>query len=348
MIIDVNTADLRSALASVSPHAEKSADISSIHRVHFTVTPEVLYVTATNRYSVGCSIASIWEAQGLTGSYEDDQFDLTPEIVKEVMMLFKSKSNPEGEIGDALRIEVKGEEIIFTDVAGLFPGKSFTVPRTHVNEPFPNIPMLLRRTIMADVNMPARLATTGFLIKIFVAATSTYGEPLVLEPTGSKKALLVSCGESFLGLLMPVDSDEDSDVAAKLSEYRRNWYNRLHHLAGEHDELEKDRIRKAGGKPAEDKHAEDKTLHLLQEAINNIGGDETLQRQAVELVVTTQFGSTAMLQRKLRIGYAKATQIMERLETCEIVSPAVGTKARDVLYPANKLQDALAALEATR
>lgn len=127
MVIDVETADFRHALQAVTPHAEREPKITSIHRVHVAVTPHLLYVSATNRYSVGCATASVFEADGLTGSYEDDQFDLTPDLVKEVLMLFRSRSNPDGEIGDVLRIELRDEEIRFTDISGLFPGKTYAI-----------------------------------------------------------------------------------------------------------------------------------------------------------------------------------------------------------------------------
>lgn len=214
----VGLADVTAALTSVVAHADPDPDHTVLHRVHLALDPVNVTVTATNRYTAGLAIVSVEEHHDGTL----DGVDLTPGDVKKVLALFKPGRQA---VDEMLRIDVTTGHVTFTDVSGLFPGQSLTLVRTADAENYPDV----AQVVSAALSRPSRAArdqivAAGSLLRLFTVAARSYAAPLSIEPTG-KSALLIACGESFLGLLMPMVLD--AEATAEMGRWRRAWRDRL-------------------------------------------------------------------------------------------------------------------------
>jgi S-DNA-T family DNA segregation ATPase FtsK/SpoIIIE len=176
-------------------------------------------------------------------------------------------------------------------------------------------------TGVIKANVPARMA---------FAVSSLTDSRVILDQPGAEK--LVGRGDMLM--MLPTSSEIHRIQGSFVSEAEvravvGHWHAQAH-----------ESISSTGPEPIQITGGEDAVTSSSNAVLSVDDGDEdtVMMRQAMELVVRSQLGSTSMLQRKLKVGFARAGRIMDLLEQRGVVGPSEGSKAREVLMTVEEFE----------
>lgn len=310
--IDCTAGDLQDLLAPVVPHIGNDKHWPEYHVVQLSTRDGVASAMATDRVTLAATRLAVGN------DVDDFTLTLAKEDVLNVLKVFKAtkKSDPHLQLiideiphptgdgrGLALRVSSEGGQKL--EIRDRTP--------TDVQRIYTSWRGILAQ-IVARPLTPARpvVSVSDFTLARWAKA-SAYDHPRFFLPE-NHDTVLVTAGESFIGLWRPRSSDAEPEALLKESA----WLKGLEGV--EHVDLRED---------------------LAAQDATPVPPEEDLVVRAAELMATSQFGSTAFLQRKLRVDFGTTSMVMDLLELYGVVGPRDGGNAREVLVKPDGLAEAL-------
>ena len=152
--------------------------------------------------------------------------EVLPEDVGKVLSIFKSGKESADESPEyLLRFTIDRNHVTVTDCSGMIDGRALRIPRLPTGDGLTSVPTLVARAQRSEPVLLEDMIFGGRFVGRFIDASKAYGNPLAFESHQGTRAILIRCGESFLGLLMPQSPDEDTIALHK--QWSVAWDERL-------------------------------------------------------------------------------------------------------------------------
>lgn len=220
---DVDPQEWQQALRAVYPHSSaiRFDYVLGRVRVWFDSTAGRLIVAGTDRSTVGMAYVTLVDHRS---GAEAGVFDLTRSQVQDILAVLSTKPVKEQDRGGQVyRITLTSREVTVKEVADLadLVGKALTVPRQPLVKMATDLAELVAFALTSQREPVDTVAIDGGRLARFKAASAAYSEPLASSPTGHSTAMIVSCGDLFVGIVFP---DPTSDVdRADVDRWRKEW-----------------------------------------------------------------------------------------------------------------------------
>lgn len=233
---------LRAALFSTLPHIASEKDSPDLARLRVFVTSAGVHIGATDRYTMALARLLLVDRPQVLGC-----FDLYPETAKLLLRVFRPANKEDSPV---VRLQVTEKALTVTDVSGLFPGTSLTVVPASAHPRWPDVPTILSNLWRARTQSML-MPMPGERLARFIAASRAYDWELLTEPVHGGAAVVMSCGDDFVGALMARRVTEDD--LDRWSGYRDGWLSTFAPLSSVLPELPADPSKRDDDAEAEEK-----------------------------------------------------------------------------------------------